>query len=134
MWSISATFILFTFSEISEESPSLNNLYTVSFSRSADLSLSTLFIAQPLWQLQFPSPVALLSVRIPSTIATHFRAVESPTKASTMSASAEFITGTVFAAIMVVIGLGAIWMVRWQTYFLLRHQRMYMNQSYALWT
>lgn len=30
---------------------------------------------------------------------------------------------------MVVIGLGAIWMVRWQTYFLLRHQSMYMNQS-----
>jgi hypothetical protein len=46
-----------------------------------------------------------------------------------MSASAEFITGTIFAAIMVVIGLGAIWMVRWQTYFLLRHQSMFMNQS-----
>jgi hypothetical protein len=46
-----------------------------------------------------------------------------------MSASAEFITGTVFAAIMVMIGLGAIWIVRWQTYFLLRHQSMYINQS-----
>ena len=39
-----------------------------------------------------------------------------------MSSSAEFITGTVFAAVMVLIGLGAIWIVRWQTYFLLRHQ------------
>jgi hypothetical protein len=46
-----------------------------------------------------------------------------------MSASAEFITNTVFAAIMVVIGLSAIWIVRWQTYFLLRHQSMYANQS-----
>jgi hypothetical protein len=46
-----------------------------------------------------------------------------------MSASAEFITGTIFAAIMVMIGLGAIWIVRWQTYFLLRHQSMYINQS-----
>jgi hypothetical protein len=45
-----------------------------------------------------------------------------------MSASAEFITSTVFAAIMVMIGLGAIWIVRWQTYFLLRHQSMYINQ------
>jgi hypothetical protein len=39
-----------------------------------------------------------------------------------MSAKAEFITATAFAAIMVLIGLGAIWIVRWQTYFLLRHQ------------
>jgi hypothetical protein len=39
-----------------------------------------------------------------------------------MSGSAEFITATVFAVIMVLIGLGAIWIVRWQTYFLLRHQ------------
>jgi hypothetical protein len=39
-----------------------------------------------------------------------------------MSVSAEFITGTVFAAVMVLIGLGAIWIVRWQTYFLLHHQ------------
>jgi hypothetical protein len=39
-----------------------------------------------------------------------------------MSLSAEFITATVFAVIMVLIGLGAIWIVRWQTYFLLRHQ------------
>jgi hypothetical protein len=39
-----------------------------------------------------------------------------------MGASAEFITGTIFAAVMVLIGLGAIWIVRWQTYFLLRHQ------------
>ena len=46
-----------------------------------------------------------------------------------MSASAEFITSTVFAAITVMIGLGAIWIVRWQTYFLLRHQSMYINQS-----
>ena len=46
-----------------------------------------------------------------------------------MSASAEFITSTFFAAITVMIGLGAIWVVRWQTYFLLRHQSMYMNQS-----
>jgi hypothetical protein len=46
-----------------------------------------------------------------------------------MSASAEFITSTVFAAIMVMIGLGAIWIVRWQAYFLLRHQSMYINQS-----
>jgi hypothetical protein len=30
---------------------------------------------------------------------------------------------------MVMIGLGAIWIVRWQTYFLLRHQSVYMNQS-----
>jgi len=46
-----------------------------------------------------------------------------------MSASAEFITGTVFAAIMLMIGLSAIWIVRWQAYFLLRHQSMYINQS-----
>jgi hypothetical protein len=39
-----------------------------------------------------------------------------------MSAKAEFIAATVFAVIMVLIGLGAIWIVRWQTYFLLRHQ------------
>jgi hypothetical protein len=39
-----------------------------------------------------------------------------------MGASVEFITGTVFAAVMVLIGLGAIWIVRWQTYFLLHHQ------------
>jgi hypothetical protein len=39
-----------------------------------------------------------------------------------MAASVEFITGTIFAAVMVLIGLGAIWIVRWQTYFLLRHQ------------
>ena len=39
-----------------------------------------------------------------------------------MSPSAEFITAIVFAVIMVLIGLGAIWIVRWQTYFLLRHQ------------
>jgi hypothetical protein len=39
-----------------------------------------------------------------------------------MSLSAEFITATVFAVVMVLIGLGAIWIVRWQTYFLLRHQ------------
>jgi hypothetical protein len=39
-----------------------------------------------------------------------------------MYLSAEFITATVFAVIMVLIGLGAIWIVRWQTYFLLRHQ------------
>jgi hypothetical protein len=39
-----------------------------------------------------------------------------------MSASVEFITATTFAVIMVLIGLGAIWIVRWQTYFLLRHQ------------
>lgn len=41
---------------------------------------------------------------------------------SNMSAKAEFITATAFAAIMVLIGLGAIWIVRWQTYFLLHHQ------------
>jgi hypothetical protein len=41
---------------------------------------------------------------------------------SLMGASAEFITGTVFAAVMVLIGLGAIWIVRWQTYFLIHHQ------------
>ena len=45
-----------------------------------------------------------------------------------MSASAEFITSTVFAAVMVMIGLGAIWIVRWQTYLLLRHQSMCINQ------
>jgi Kef-type K+ transport system membrane component KefB len=39
-----------------------------------------------------------------------------------MSVSVEFITATIFAVIMVLIGLGAIWIVRWQTYFLLRHQ------------
>jgi hypothetical protein len=39
-----------------------------------------------------------------------------------MSPSAEFITATVFAVIMVLIGFGTIWIVRWQTYFLLRHQ------------
>jgi hypothetical protein len=39
-----------------------------------------------------------------------------------MSVSVEFITATTFAAIMVLIGIGAIWIVRWQTYFLLRHQ------------
>jgi hypothetical protein len=43
----------------------------------------------------------------------------------TMGLSAEFITGTVFAAVMVIIGLGAIWIVRWQTYFLLNHQSMF---------
>jgi len=41
---------------------------------------------------------------------------------SPMGASAEFITGTVFAAVMVLLGLGAIWIVRWQTYFLIRRQ------------
>jgi hypothetical protein len=39
-----------------------------------------------------------------------------------MAASVEFITGTIFAVVMVLIGLGAIWIVYWQTYFLLRHQ------------
>jgi hypothetical protein len=39
-----------------------------------------------------------------------------------MGASAEFITGTIFATVMVLIGLGAIWIVRWQAYFLLHHQ------------
>jgi hypothetical protein len=39
-----------------------------------------------------------------------------------MAVTAEFITATIFAVIMVLIGLGAIWIVRWQTYFLLRHQ------------
>jgi hypothetical protein len=39
-----------------------------------------------------------------------------------MSLSAEFITATIFAIVMVLLGLGAIWIVRWQTYFLLRHQ------------
>jgi hypothetical protein len=39
-----------------------------------------------------------------------------------MRTSAEFITTTAFAAVMVLIGLGGIWIVRWQTYFLLHHQ------------
>src|SRR6266480_6542775 len=46
-----------------------------------------------------------------------------------MSLSAEFITATVFAVIMVLIGLGAIWIVYWQTYFLLRHQGELLNGS-----
>jgi hypothetical protein len=46
-----------------------------------------------------------------------------------MGVSAEFITGTVFAAVMVIIGLGAIWIVRWQTYFLLNHQSMSPGRS-----
>jgi hypothetical protein len=44
-----------------------------------------------------------------------------------MSVTAEFITATIFATIMVLIGLGAIWIVRWQTYFLLRHQGKFSN-------
>jgi hypothetical protein len=39
-----------------------------------------------------------------------------------MPASVEFITATIFAVIMILIGLGAIWIVRWQTYFILRNQ------------
>src|SRR2546423_1985107 len=41
-----------------------------------------------------------------------------------MGVSAEFVTATIFAVIMVIIGLAAIWTVRWQTYFLLDHQSM----------
>ena len=51
----------------------------------------------------------------------HFHTL-TPSINSPMGASAEFITGTVFAAVMVLIGLGAIWIVRWQTYFLIHHQ------------
>ena len=39
-----------------------------------------------------------------------------------MSPSPDLITNIVFGIIMVVIGIVAIWVVRWQTYFLLRHQ------------
>jgi hypothetical protein len=39
-----------------------------------------------------------------------------------MGTSAEFITGTLFTAVMVVIGLSTIWIVRWQIFFLLNHQ------------
>ena len=50
-----------------------------------------------------------------------------------MSLSAEFIAATVFAVIMVLISLGAIWIVRWQTYFLLRHQGEFMfSQGHIL--
>jgi hypothetical protein len=45
-----------------------------------------------------------------------------------MGVSAEFITGTVFAAVMVIIGLGAIWIVWWQTHFLLNHQSMFSSR------
>jgi hypothetical protein len=39
-----------------------------------------------------------------------------------MSPSSDLITNIVFGVVMVVIGIVAIWVVRWQTYFLLRHQ------------
>jgi hypothetical protein len=39
-----------------------------------------------------------------------------------MSPSPDLIANIVFGIIMVVIGIVAIWVVRWQTYFLLRHQ------------
>ena len=53
---------------------------------------------------------------------TVFPNVASHVQIPTMSSSAEFITGTVFVAGMVVIALNAIWIVRWRTYFLLNHQ------------
>jgi hypothetical protein len=58
---------------------------------------------------------------IASTIS-HVSTHRPPRTRLAMSVSVEFIIATVFAVIMVLIGFGAIWIVRWQTYFLLRHQ------------
>jgi hypothetical protein len=77
--------------------------------------------------------LALLMVDSPSSLSTCFRIpflkrryrkarVTSPVSPSSMSLSPDLITNIVFGIIMAVISTAAIWVVRWQAYFLLRHQ------------
>jgi hypothetical protein len=46
-----------------------------------------------------------------------------------MSPSPDLVVNIVFGLIMIVIGISAIWIVRWQTYFLLFHQSKLTLQS-----